>query len=84
MSGDIFAKAKNMVDIFNEGTIKVIFYDSETAKYSEYSERMFCSDYAIKELKRIIGDENVVAAMTANDRQQRRYSGLRARLVAQS
>jgi len=60
MSGDIFAKAKNMVDIFNEGTIKVIFYDSETAKYSEYSERMFCSDYAIKELKRIIGDENVV------------------------
>ena len=60
MTGEIFQKAKNMVDIFNEGTVKVIFYDSSTAKYSEYSERMFYSDYAIKELKRIIGEENVV------------------------
>ncbi len=60
MSGDIFAKAKNMVDIFNEGTVKVIFYDSSNAKYSEYSERMFYSDYAIAELKEIIGDGNVV------------------------
>ena len=34
MSGEVFKKAKNMVDIFNEGTIKVIFYDSSTAKYS--------------------------------------------------
>ena len=37
-----------------------------------------------RELFILVGDENVVAAMTANDRQQRRYSGLRARLVAQS
>ena len=34
-----------------------------------------------RELFILVGDENVVAAMTANDRQQRRYSGLRARLV---
>ena len=60
MSGEIFKKAKNMVDIFNEGTIKVIFYDSSTAKYSEYSERMFYSEYAIRELKGIIGEDNVV------------------------
>lgn len=60
MSGEVFKKAKNMVDIFNEGTIKVIFYDSSTAKYSEYSERMFYSEYAIKELKGIIGEDNVV------------------------
>ena len=60
MSGEIFKKAKNMVDIFNEGTVAVIFYDSSTAKYSEYSERMFCSEYAVKELKKIVGDDNVV------------------------
>ena len=34
-----------------------------------------------RELLIIVGDENVVAAMTANDRRQRRYSGLRARLA---
>ena len=60
MSGEVFKKAKNMVDIFNEGTVKVIFYDSSTAKYSEYSERMFYSEYAIKELKGIVGKDNVV------------------------
>ena len=60
MSGEVFKKAKNMVDIFNEGTITVIFYDSSTSKYSEYSERMFYSEYAIRELKKIIGDDNVV------------------------
>ena len=60
MSGEVFKKAKNMVDIFNEGTITVIFYDSSTSKYSEYSERMFYSEYAIKEIKKIIGNDNVV------------------------
>ena len=34
-----------------------------------------------KELFIIVGDENVVARMVENDRQTRRYSGLRARLV---
>ena len=34
-----------------------------------------------RELLILVGDEEVVAAMTANDRQQRRYSGLRWRLV---
>ena len=34
-----------------------------------------------RELLILVGDEEVVARMTANDRQQRRYSGLRWRLV---
>lgn len=34
-----------------------------------------------KELLILVGDDQVVARMAANDRQQRRYSGLRARLV---
>ena len=60
MSCEAFVKAKNMVDIFNEGTIRVIFYDSSTGKYSEYSERLFYSNYAIGELKKILGNDNVV------------------------
>lgn len=34
-----------------------------------------------KDLFILVGDENVVNSMTANNRQQRRYSGLRARLA---
>lgn len=34
-----------------------------------------------KELLILVGDQQVVARMAANDRQQRRYSGLRARLA---
>ena len=34
-----------------------------------------------RELFILVGDEQVVSSMTANDRQQRRYSGLRARLA---
>ena len=60
MHGEAFLKTKNMVDIFNEGTIRVIFYDSSTEKYSEYSEKLFYSNYAIRELKKLLGDENVV------------------------
>ena len=37
-----------------------------------------------RELFIVVGDEAVVAAMAANDRQQRRYSGLRARLRAEN
>lgn len=55
-----FLKAKNIVDIFNEGSVKVIFYNSAEKKYSEYSEKMFYSPYAINELKHILGDENIV------------------------
>ena len=33
-----------------------------------------------KELLIAVGDENVIAAMTCNDRQTRRYSGLKLRL----
>jgi hypothetical protein len=60
MSGKAFLKAKNLVDIFNEGTVRVIFYDSSTGKYSEYSERLLYSSYVIEELKKLLGSENVV------------------------
>jgi exodeoxyribonuclease V alpha subunit len=34
-----------------------------------------------RELLIIVGERNVIAQMTSNDRKQRRYSGLRARLA---
>ena len=37
-----------------------------------------------KELLIIVGDEEVVARMTANDRQTRRYSGIRYLLSSQA
>lgn len=60
MIGPAFLKSKNIIDIFNEGSIRVIFYDNSLSKYSEYSERMFYSEYAINEIKKILGDVNVI------------------------
>ena len=60
MECEKFKYAKNLVDIFNEGSLSVIFYDSSTKKYSEYSEKMFYSEYAISELKKLLGEENCI------------------------
>ena len=56
-----FLKAKNLVDIFNEGTVRVIFYDMSTKKYSEYSNKIHLTEYTSTQLKKILGDDNVVA-----------------------
>ena len=61
MACDVFLKAKNLVDIFNEGSVRVIFYNMSTKKYSEYSERIYYSDYVVSQLRDILGDGNVVA-----------------------
>ena len=60
MQNEKFLKAKNLVDIFNEGTVKVIFYDMSTKKYQEYSEKINYSEYALNSLRQILGEENVV------------------------
>ena len=60
MECEKFKYAKNLVDIFNEGSLSVIFYDSSTKKYSEYSQKMYCSDYVISELKKLLGEENCI------------------------
>ncbi len=60
MTCEAFLKVKNIIDIFNEGSIRVIFYDMSCQKYNEYSERMFYSQYAFTQLKTIIGNDNVV------------------------
>ena len=60
MQNKKFLKAKNVVDIFNEGQVKVIFYDMSTKKYQEYSERLNYSEYAASSLRKILGEDNVV------------------------
>ena len=60
MECDKFRYAKNLVDIFNEGTLTVIFYDESTKKYSEYNQKMYYSEYAISEIEKVIGKENCV------------------------
>ncbi len=60
MECEKFLKAKNIVDIFNEGSMFVFFYDSSNAKYSRYIERMYYSEYAVNELKALLGNDNVI------------------------
>ena len=59
MSCKEYLKAKNLVDIF-EGSTKVIFYDSSTSKYLDYSVGLSVSQYVISELCDILGKDNVV------------------------
>lgn len=55
-----YLKAKNLVDIF-DGRVRVIFYDTSSAKYIPYERGMALSDYLYGELVSLLGAENVVA-----------------------
>ncbi len=59
MKGKQYLKAKNIVDIF-EGNVKVIFYNSETAQYTDYVTGLAATEYIVNELRSILGNENVV------------------------
>ena len=54
-----FGYAKNLVEIF-EGGVEVVFYDSTTKQYRPSGLSFDVTDYTIKELKLLLGDENVV------------------------
>ena len=54
-----YLKAKNIVDIF-DGNVKVVFYNSLTAKYTDYTQGLAVSAYVLSELEDILGKENVV------------------------
>ena len=47
------------MDIF-EGPVKVIFYDSSSSRYINYSSGIAFSEYIYNELVGLIGKENVV------------------------
>lgn len=54
-----YLKAKNLVNIF-EGPTSVIFYDSSVGKYHSYSSGIALSDFLMRELRDLLGSENVV------------------------
>ncbi|MBO5716075.1 MAG: DNA polymerase III subunit alpha [Clostridia bacterium] len=59
LTSNEFVKAKNLVEIF-EGTVEVIFYDSSTKEYRPSGLSFDATEYTIKQIKNILGDENVV------------------------
>jgi hypothetical protein len=52
-------KAINLVEIF-EGYTTVMLYDCSTGKYTALDTRAEMSQFLVAELKRLLGDENVV------------------------
>jgi DNA polymerase III alpha subunit len=60
MEGLSFQKAKNIIDIFCDGRVQVIFYDLSTQKYTAYTVRATVSPLVLEELSAILGRENVV------------------------
>ncbi|MBQ9162710.1 MAG: DNA polymerase III subunit alpha [Clostridia bacterium] len=60
MKGELFLKAKNLVDIFAGGEIEVLFYSAEDKKYSRYSEKLANTPFIIGEFKRLLGEDNVI------------------------
>jgi hypothetical protein len=52
-------KAVNLVEIF-EGYTTVMLYDCSTGKYTALDTRAEMSQFLVAELKRLLGDENVV------------------------
>ena len=58
-NSEIYRKCENIVEIF-EGLTRVSFYFSDTKKYSDHIHGMLLSETAIKELRRLAGDDSVV------------------------
>ena len=54
-----FEKAKNLVEIF-EGSTPVIFYDTSSKQYRPSGLSFDATDYTLKQLKELLGEENVV------------------------
>ena len=59
MEGELFRKARNLVDIF-EGNVPVIFYDASDKKYHAYSVFADADAFVVGELKKLLGDGNVI------------------------
>lgn len=56
---DEFMRAKNLVEIF-DGSVSVIFYDTAAKEYHPSGLGFDATDYTVKQLKSLLGDDNVV------------------------
>ena len=54
-----YLKAKNLVNIF-DGAVRVIFYSRETSSYYDHTSGVELSEYVLRELRELLGEENVV------------------------
>lgn len=59
MSCDQYFKAKMIIDS-KTGQTSAVFYDSSTSSYKVYSEKFTADEATVSDLKRVLGDENVV------------------------
>ena len=59
MKGDGYLKAYNLAGIF-EGETEVVFYDTSERKYISAGIGANITPYFLSELKRLLGEENVV------------------------
>ena len=59
LDSDAFLKAKNLVEIF-EGSVPVIFYDTSSKQYHPSGLSYDVTDYTLKQLKELLGNDNVV------------------------
>lgn len=59
LEGEKAKKAGNLVDIF-EGSTTVVFYETKTRTYTTYERRMELDDFLMKELRTLLGEENVI------------------------
>ncbi len=60
-SNRAFKKAENLVYIFCDGTVEVIFYDKSSSEYKKLNGvGLVLTDFVVAELRGILGDENVV------------------------
>ncbi len=60
LEDEAYFKAKNLVDIFCEGTVSVIFYSQKDAKYAPYGVKLRLTPFVKKRLEDVLGGENVV------------------------
>lgn len=56
----VYLKAKNLVDIFDEGTVSVVFYNQKTAAYTPYHVKLRLTPFVRQRLEDILGADNVV------------------------
>ena len=59
MSGYVFRKVENLLEIF-DGFLPVIYYDNSTKTYIPSDRRISLSPVCFAELKLLLGEENVV------------------------
>ena len=60
LESEVYLKTKNLVDIFNEGTVAVTFFSEREGKYAPYAMRLRLTPFVQSRFEALLGKENVV------------------------